>query len=136
MSTQAKTTPEESMKGPQEAADTKSRKERGALLEASRKVLLASIGVIALAQDEIEDFVDRLVERGEIAEHDGRKLVREIMDRRKRTAHTVEVKMGKQVDEFLERLSIPTKADIEALSDKIAALTKKVEELKKDKDQA
>ncbi len=36
------------------------------LVEAARKVLLASIGAVALAQEEVEDFVHKLVERGEI----------------------------------------------------------------------
>jgi hypothetical protein len=42
--------------------------------ELSRKVLLAGVGAAVLAQDEISDFVDRLVERGEIAEQDARNL--------------------------------------------------------------
>ena len=116
-----------------EKVEEKNGKERNALLEASRKVLLAGIGAIGLAQDEIEDFVNKLIERGEIAEKDGRKLVKEIRDRRKKTTHDAEEKMNKQVEEILDRLNVPTKSDIEALSEKIAALTKKMDELKKDK---
>lgn len=99
-----------------------------ALLDAARKVLLASIGAVALAQDEVEDFVNRLVERGEIAEKDGRKLIREVMDKRRKG--TVK-EMDKRVQDLFDRMNVPTKADIEALSAKIAALTRKVEELKK-----
>ncbi len=108
-------------------------KERNPLLEASRKVLLASIGAVALAQDEIEDFVNRLIERGEIAEKDGRKLIREVMDRRKKTTKDAESEMVKRVEDILDRLNVPTKSDIESLSDKIATLTRKVDELKKEK---
>jgi poly(hydroxyalkanoate) granule-associated protein len=107
------------------------KEERRPIFELSRKVLLASIGAMALAQDEVEDFVNRLVERGEIAEKDGRKLVKEVMDRRKKETKKAEDEMGKRVQDTLERLNVPTKADIEALGDKIATLTKKVEELKK-----
>lgn len=106
-------------------------KEHNQLLDAARKVLLASIGAVALAQDELEDFVDRLVERGEIAEKDGKKLVREIMDRRKKQAQKTEDQVSKRVEEILDKMNVPTKADIEALGDKIAALAKKVDELKK-----
>lgn len=105
--------------------------ERKPLLEAARKVLLASIGAVALAQDEIEDFVNRLVERGEIAEKDGRKLVREVMDRRKKEAEKAEDGITKRVEEILDRMNVPTKADIESLGEKIASLSKKVEDLKK-----
>ena len=105
--------------------------ERNPLLDAARKVLMAGIGAVALAQDEIEDFVNRLVERGEIAEKDGRKLVREVMDKRRKEAEKAEDGVSKRVEEVLDRMNVPTKADIEALGDKIAALTKKVDELKK-----
>ena len=107
------------------------KEEHKPLLDAARKVLLASIGAVALAQDEIEDFVNRLVERGEIAEKDGRKLLREIMDRRKKDADKAEDVVAKRVEEILDRMSVPTKSDIEALGDKIALLSKKVDELKK-----
>lgn len=107
------------------------KEERKPLLEVARKVLLAGIGAVGLAQDEIEDFVNRLVERGEIAEKDGRKLLREIMDRRKKDADKAEDVVAKRVEEILDRMSVPTKSDIEALGDKIALLSKKVDELKK-----
>lgn len=107
------------------------KEEHKPLLDAARKVLLAGIGAVALAQDEVEDFVNRLVERGEIAEKDGRKLVREVMDKRKKDAEKAEDEVSKRVEEILDRMNVPTKADIEALGDKIAQLTKKVEDLKK-----
>ncbi len=106
-------------------------KEHNPLLETTRKVLLASIGVVALTQDELEKFVNRLVERGEIAEKDGRKLIREVMDRRKKTTRDAEDEMSKRVEDILDRLNVPTKNDIEALGEKIAILSKKVDELKK-----
>ncbi len=105
--------------------------ERGPLLEAVRKVLLAGIGAVALAQEEVEDFVNKLVERGEIAEKDGRKLIHDIRERRKKTTEKAEESLDKRVEELLGRMNVPTKADLEALSAKITVLTKKVDELKK-----
>ncbi len=107
------------------------KEEPNALFEAARKVLLASIGAVALAQDEVEDFVDRLIERGEIAEKDGRKLVREVMDKRKKEASKAEDEVTKRVENVLDRMSVPSKADIETLSEKITQLSKKIDELKK-----
>jgi poly(hydroxyalkanoate) granule-associated protein len=107
------------------------KEEHNPLLEAVRKVLLASIGAVALAQEEIEDFVNRLVERGEIAEKDGRKLVREVMDKRKKETEKAEDEITKRIEAVMEHMSVPSKADIEALSEKISALAKKVDELRK-----
>ena len=43
-----------------------------------RKVLLASIGGVALTADEAGDVFTRLVERGEIAEADAQKIVTDL----------------------------------------------------------
>ncbi len=109
--------------------------DRNPLVEAVRKVLLAGIGAVALAQEEAEDLVNKLVERGQIAEQDGRKLLKDVMERRKKpaekTAEKAEDALDKRVEELLDRMNVPTKSDLEALSAKIAALTQKVEELKR-----
>jgi poly(hydroxyalkanoate) granule-associated protein len=105
--------------------------ERSPLLETARKVLLASIGAVALAQEEIEEFVNKLIDRGEIAERDGRKLMDELMEKRRKKTREAEEQLDERVEDLLDRMNVPTKADIEALSAKIAILTKKVDELKK-----
>ena len=112
-------------------AEEMSEEERNPLLDAVRKVLLASVGAVALAQEEIEDFINKLVERGEIAEKDGRVLVRDMMERRKTQTEKAEEGLDQRVEEMLHRMNVPTKGDIEALSAKIAELSKKVDGLKK-----
>jgi poly(hydroxyalkanoate) granule-associated protein len=105
--------------------------ERKSLLAMARRVLMAGIGVVALSQDEMEKFVKKLVERGEIAETEGRKLVQDVMDRRKKQTVKVEEQLDRRIEEILGRMNVPTKPDIDALGAKIAALTKKVDELKR-----
>jgi poly(hydroxyalkanoate) granule-associated protein len=101
------------------------------MVEMVRKVLLASIGAVALAQDELENFVNKLVERGELAEQDGKKLVREMVEKRRKQAEHAEAEVDKRTEDLLARMNVPTKADIDALSAKITALGKKVDELRK-----
>ena len=102
--------------------------ERSPLFEAARKVLLAGMGAVALTQDEADKFVDKLVERGEIARQDAKKLVREVAEKRSKRGRD---ELDKRVQDLLDRMNVPTKADIEALSVKVATLTEKVDELKK-----
>jgi poly(hydroxyalkanoate) granule-associated protein len=109
--------------------------ESNPLVDAVHKVLLASIGAVALAKEDMEDLVGKLVERGEIAEADGRKMMKDVMDRRKKQASEQTKKaedvLDQRVEDVMTRMNIPTKDEIEALSAKITALTKKVDELKK-----
>lgn len=123
--------------------------EKNPLFTAAHKVLLAGVGAAALAQEEIEDFVNRLIERGEIAEADGKRMVKDVLEQRrkqmertgeraqelasglsegqKRIADDVE----QRIEAVLSRMNIPTKEEIETLTAKITALTRKVDELKK-----
>jgi polyhydroxyalkanoate synthesis regulator phasin len=109
-------------------ADVK--EEAGPLFEAARRVVLAAVGAVALASDEIENFVNKLVERGEIAEKDARKLLKEVTDRTEKQAKSTEQEVEKRVETVLDHLSIPSKSDIDALSDKVAELAAKVDSLK------
>lgn len=105
--------------------------EETTILESLRRVLLASIGVVALTIDEIGDLVDKLVERGEIAEQEGKKLVTEIKEKRKKKTDEAEDVANKRMREMMDKMDIPSKADIEELSNKIATLSRKVDDIKK-----
>ena len=116
-------------------------KEAGySFVEALRKLLLAGMGAVALSRDETESFVNRLVEGGELAQKDAEKLLHEVQGRLRKNTVGVEnqaEKVGSRVEqgmeEFLNRLNIPSKRDIEDLSAKIAQLAARVEELRKQK---
>ncbi len=101
------------------------------MMEMVRRMFLATIGAAVIAQEEIEAFVNKLVERGEIAEKDGKKLINEMMEKRKSKTMDVGDEISKNVESVLSRMNIPSKADVDALGQKINALSKKVDELKK-----
>lgn len=103
-------------------------------LDGIRRALLAGVGAVSVAQDEAEKFVHKLIEKGEIAEKDGRSLLTELADKRKQRAQEsskrVSDELEKRMESLLNRMNIPTKADIEQLSKKVAELTKKIDSLK------
>jgi poly(hydroxyalkanoate) granule-associated protein len=125
----------------QTVKDTAETVQKSPLLDAVHKVLLAGIGAAALAQEEIEDFVNRLVERGEIAEADGKKVLKDVLEKRKQMvklpampkmqSKKITSDLEKRIEDMMTKMNIPTKDEIDALSAKITALTKKVDELKK-----
>jgi poly(hydroxyalkanoate) granule-associated protein len=104
------------------------------LVEGLRRLLLASMGAVAMTRDEVEAFLSKLVERGEIAQKDGERLLREMQARVRQGRPQVQ-KVGERVEQgvedFLSRLNIPSKRDIDELSARIAQLAARVEELRK-----
>jgi poly(hydroxyalkanoate) granule-associated protein len=105
--------------------------EEASILDSLRRVLLASVGVVALTIEEIGELVDKLVERGEIAEQEGKKLIIEIKEKRRKKTDEAEDVASSRMREMMDKMDIPTKSDINDLSKKIATLSKKVDDLKK-----
>ena len=112
------------------------------LFKAARRLLLASVGAVALSKEEIESLVTRLVEKGEITEKDGRKLVDELvtrtkeasqssLDRVSQTTSKTEDMLTKRVEAILNTMNIPSKQDISQLTRKIDSLARKVSSLDK-----
>lgn len=109
------------------------------LVDGVRRLMLAAVGAVAMTRDEMEQFLQRLVDRGEIAERDARKLINDVSSRRKQDVEQVadeaEARVETRLEQILNRMNIPSKRDIDELSDKIALLSVRVEELKKTRGQ-
>jgi polyhydroxyalkanoate synthesis regulator phasin len=110
------------------------KKEVHSFYDIVRRMMLAGIGAIALRRDEFEEYIDKLVERGEIARKDGESLLNEMKERRKKYLHGEESHTHKKVSELFEHLAVPTKKDFDNLSEKISALEKKIDELTRSKE--
>lgn len=114
-----------------------------------RKILLASLGAVALSAEETGEFLDRLVERGEVAEADVQRMLGEFRAQRKPRAKPAKPSkaaaqpaakqagnpLEDSVESILDHLNVPTRSDIEKLSKKISLLDSKVGELKQKKEQ-
>ncbi len=114
-----------------EAAVEPNEKAQSQMMELLRKVMLATMGAAVIAQEEVEVLINRLIERGEIAEKDGKKLMHEMMDKRKSKSSQVQDEINKNITDVLERMNIPTRTDFDTLNQKINGLSKKIDELKK-----
>lgn len=108
----------------------------------ARRALLASLGVVALSLDEGNQFIDKLVERGEVAESDVYKLVNDLRaknqlgeekasENRKSIAAKASMALEDSVEQILSRFNVPTRNDIEELSIKITQLTERIQVIKK-----
>jgi len=108
---------------------TMTEEEQRALFGTARKVVLFSIGAWATAIEGIGNLTGRLIERGEIAEQDSRRLVRETMDRPKEKAKQVENGVSRSVHFAKDRVQPATKADINSLNERINRLSEQIGEL-------
>jgi poly(hydroxyalkanoate) granule-associated protein len=120
--------------------EPKEQAECGSLHGAMRKLFLAGVGAVVMAQEAVAGRVNTLVERGERIQDEGRQRMRDRMDsrkhqirkiasRRNKGAETAEATLQTRIEAVLGRTEVPTRSDIEALSAKISALSEKLDEL-------
>ena len=103
-------------------------------------MLLASLGAAALTTEEAAGILNKLVERGELAEADAKKLLGDFQSRgkvgeeeltkaTKGVAKKANVAMEESVESVLEKLNVPSKGDVDKLSEQIAQLNEKINKL-------
>lgn len=100
-------------------------------VEALHKVMLAGIGAMALAGENLGALAQRLVERGAAVEAEGKKMASHAMERRRRLASKGESRLQMRMRDAMARADIATKAEIDALREQITALSEKVDQLRK-----
>jgi polyhydroxyalkanoate synthesis regulator phasin len=103
--------------------------ERARLSRAVEKLVLASIGAVALGQETLERLLDRMVERGEQVQEAARKRAEEFRQKRRQIIGS----RARGVETALDSANLPSKADIQSLHDQIAALSTKVDQLSEEK---
>jgi poly(hydroxyalkanoate) granule-associated protein len=111
----------------------------------ARRVLLAGLGAVALSAEEAQAFVDKLVERGELAEVEAQKLIQDFQERLKQRESQIQNVGEKgaqqagsifeeQVAAMLHRMNVPSKRDIDQLSRQIEMLNAKIDALRDRRD--
>lgn len=113
--------------------------------EIIRRLVLAAIGMVAVTYEEIERFMQRLVEQGELAQRDSEKIMGQVMEQLRKPQQSAQPvqqqaqdmagKFESGLEQFLNRLNIPSQHDIDELSSRIAQLTARVEELRRQQEQ-
>jgi polyhydroxyalkanoate synthesis regulator phasin len=93
--------------------------------DAVRSALLAGFGV----QEKVAEFINDLVKKGELSESQGAKLVREWSEKADKSTEQLSNSLSDIISKTMERMTIPTKDDIEKLNKKIQTLSARVKKL-------
>lgn len=99
------------------------------LFEATRRALLAGVGI----QAKVKELIDELVKKGELSETQGAKLIKEWSDKADKTGKDLSKSIADLIDKTLEKMNIPTRDEVERLNMKVQSLStrlKKLEEAK------
>lgn len=89
------------------------------------KALMAGLGV----PEKLKEVVDDLVEKGELSESEGAKLVKECSVKVGKTGEDLNKGMTELINKTLEKMNIPTRDEVEKLSKKVSTLSSRIKKL-------
>ena len=95
-----------------------------------RKTLMAGLGIFSATKEKIEDFVEEMIQRGELEQGDKAQFVQETMDKMEARSKEAKDWITRQVEETWEKMKPKAQAQIEELQEKLASLSKELEEMK------
>jgi poly(hydroxyalkanoate) granule-associated protein len=105
--------------------------------EQLKKVILASIGGAVLVQEEIEDFINKCVEKGQLAEKDGKSLLKDLLKKRKKETKekvaSLESTIDGRIESILAKMHIPSKEDVQKMNEKLEQVLGKLDQLENKK---
>lgn len=95
-----------------------------------QKTFMAGLGM----QEKFKEFVDELINKGELSEAQGKKLFNEWSKKAGKTKEDFEKNMADLVNKSLDTINIPKKSEVDELNKKLQALSKKVDKLERSLD--
>ncbi len=88
---------------------------------------LATVGVLSLSREKVQEMVDQLVARGELNRDEGKKLVDRMVKRGQEERETMRDLVRQEVQKVVGELDMVSHKDVQVLNDKLDALLKKLD---------
>ena len=92
------------------------------MAELFKKFLYTSVGLVSSTSERMQTLISDLVEKGRLSEDEGKKIVDEFTEGTTEKRNEFEDRLSSLVEDIMHKLSIPTRAQIEALEERIEEL--------------
>jgi polyhydroxyalkanoate synthesis repressor PhaR len=102
----------------------------GETLTSLRRAMVAQLDILRQVDDEIERRLDRLVASGELSDEEGKRL-RQLLLARGQSALEAIYPPEQMLTALRDRYGLPSRADLQTLSEQIDELSKEVDTLRK-----
>ena len=95
------------------------------MFDVIRKAMLAGFGV----QEKVNEFVQEMIEKGELSSSQGAKLVKEWSNKAEKSGEELNKTVADLVKTAVGKVNVATTDDLEKLSRKVQALSARVKKL-------
>ncbi len=87
-----------------------------------KKLMYTGVGLVTTTTEKVQELVDELVEKGKLSNDEGKKVVDDLVTDTKTKRGEFEDRFRKGVEDVLSKFSLPSAAEIKALTERIEAL--------------
>jgi len=98
------------------------------------KGFLFGLGALTLTRDKIKEFVNSMVEEGEVRAEEASSVVDKLVERGKAEREAIQRLIQEELEKQRSKVPVATKKDMERLSEKVDRLAIKVETMEKEID--
>jgi len=102
------------------------------MIDLIKKAVLTGVGVASLTKDKIEDLAKELIDKGEMSEQEGEKLVQEMLGRAEESRETMKSQTESVVQNAISKMKLARVEDVELLKTEIERLREEISSLKKE----
>ncbi|AKB86188.1 phasin family protein [Methanococcoides methylutens] len=92
------------------------------MIDTMKKLGLFGLGMYAITEEKIDEYVKELVENGDFNKEEGKKFVEDLLEKQKQQQEDLEDKISSKVQEVFGKSDLASKEEIEALQKKIEDL--------------
>lgn len=97
-----------------------------------KKTYLAGLGLASMTQEKIEELVDDLIKRGEVAEKDRSKIVEDMLNRVQEEQDKLFKKVREYVKKVVHEMGLPTHDEFNELQKRVEQLENELKAKKDD----
>lgn len=95
-----------------------------------KRFLYTGVGLAALTAEKLQESVDELVNKNKLSETEGKKILDDFFNSTEARREEFESKLKESAEQVLDRISLPTKVEVEELQQRVEQLEAEVEALK------
>ena len=101
----------------------------GDRINALQRNLMSSLGFLHQVDEEIKYRIETLINRGELAEREGKQLLEKLLSRSNLVAHNPMIPSEELIEQVLAKQNIPSRNDMDRIDEQLDELATKLDEL-------
>ena len=87
-----------------------------------KKAVLVGAGLAVMTTEKLKELTEELVRKGDLSEKEAREALEELKERSLQARKEWEQKIADAVEDFMRRLNVPSRREVEELKERLARL--------------